>query len=98
MRAGRNVAWTMKSKNKQPHPLIRALEDVIVAAKTAKLNETAALLRIARLDLLMRLHGIGTNELELLSFALARGVCAGAPRKTAHPRATFRKKPRAKLN
>ncbi len=95
MGAGRNVAWTMKSKNKPPHPLITALEDVIAAARRAKLNETAALLRIARLDLLMRLHGIGANELELLSFALARGVYAGAPRKTTRPLA---RKPRAKLN
>jgi hypothetical protein len=81
MRAGRNVAlvWAMKIKNKLYHPLVTALDDLIIAAKAAKLKETAALLRIARLDLLMRVHGIKHDELELLSFALAKA--AAKPRK-----------------
>jgi hypothetical protein len=98
MPAGRNVASVglMNTKSKQHHPLIKALDDVIAAARAAELNETAALLKIARLDLLMRLHGIRANELELLSFALARGAYAEPPPR--RPRTTSRKKPRAKLN
>lgn len=100
MRVGRNVAsvGTMKTENKHHHPLITAIDDVIAAAQTAELNETAALLRIARLDLLMRLHGIQANELELLSFALARGVCAEEPVRHKTARTTRRRKRRAKLN
>lgn len=81
----------MKTKNKLCHPLISALDNVIIAAKTAKLSETAALLRIARLDLVMRVHGITPDELELLTFALTK-----APAKpVASPKS---KKKRSNLN
>jgi hypothetical protein len=98
----RNVAfvWTMKIKNKLYHPLVTALNNVIAAAKTARLYETVVLLKAARLDLLTRIQGIEENELEALSLTLVRGSCAEEPAKpkTTRARVTPRKKPRAKLN
>jgi hypothetical protein len=63
----------MKTKSSALQPLIAELDNVIAAAQAAHLDETAALLRMARLDLVMRAHDIATHELELVSFALARG-------------------------
>jgi hypothetical protein len=52
----------------------RALEDVAAAiaacieqVSAARMHETAAMLSIARLDLLVRLHGVSEQELEDLN-------------------------------
>lgn len=81
----------MKTKNKALPPLISALDDLIAAAKSAKLHETAGLMRIARLDLLMRVHGIRPDELEFLTFAMEKAGLQTKPssaksRKNARPR------------
>ncbi|GAA0583481.1 hypothetical protein [Rhizomicrobium electricum] len=73
----------MKMKKGALQPLIVELDNIIAAARAAKLEETVALLRMARLDLMMRAHGIATNELELVSFALARGFWENKPSKPA---------------
>ncbi len=81
----------MKTKNDALLPLIAELDDVIAAARAAGLGETTSLLRIARLDLMMRAHGIAADELELVSFALVSGYCqqateAHATRKPKRPK------------
>lgn len=43
---------------------IGSLDDVIAGVERAGLAETTALLKIARLDLVMRAHGISERELE----------------------------------
>lgn len=68
----------MKKKNGALQPLIVEVDNIIAAARAAKLDETVALLRIARLDLMMRAHDIAASELELVSFALARGFWQNA--------------------
>lgn len=88
----------MKKRMDALQPLIAELDNIIAAARTAKLEETVTLLKIARLDLTMRAHDIAADELELLSFALVRGLCTRAPaksakRKTAPAGRTRRKSP-----
>lgn len=61
-------------------PLIDELDTVIAAALAAHLDETAALLRIARLDLMRRAHCTATYELEQVSIAL-RTDKPSAPRR-----------------
>lgn len=64
----------MPKKKEELLPLVRNLDAVIAAAQEAGLTETVALLRMARLDFLMRVGGIRASELELLSYALQRGL------------------------
>lgn len=71
----------MRNKSLSTRALVGALDDVIVAAESACLRETAALLRIARLDLLMRVHGIEADEIEMLAFALVRASVGEAPQR-----------------
>jgi len=46
--------------------LISAVDTCISLTTAAKLGETAALLRIVKLDILLRTNGISEDELELL--------------------------------
>lgn len=62
-----------RSKDTIP-PIVRALDDIIVAVHAIGLQETGNLLRVARLDLLMRVHGIEAEELELLTRALTQNT------------------------
>ena len=48
--------------------LIDVIETCVSLATAAKLHETAMLLRIARLDILMRANGITEEELESFLF------------------------------
>lgn len=82
----------MKSKANALQPLIAELERVIAAALAARLTETVALLRIARLDLKMRAHNVAADELELVSFAMARGYCGNIASKRAKIRRVRKKK------
>lgn len=82
----------MKTKPSALQPLITELDDVIAAAQAARLDDTAALLRIARLDLIMRAHGIAADELELVTFALASGLHGETGAKRRKPRAVRKKK------
>ena len=52
--------------------LITAINECIDQVVAAQLWETAVLLRMAKLDLIARAHGITEEELELFSFALQR--------------------------
>ena len=63
-------ASSRNTPNAVPH-LVRALDDIIGSLCATGFKETAELLRIARLDLLMRLHGITAEEIELLAATLA---------------------------
>ncbi len=85
-----------KKRNNALQPLIAELDNIIAAAGTAKLEETVTLLKIARLDLTMRAHGIAADELELVSFALARGIYAKAPVSRAKPKSTPARRSRRK--
>jgi hypothetical protein len=82
----------MKTKTNALELLIGELDKVIAAAQAARLGETAALLRIARLDLMMRTHGIAADELELVSFALAHGYCGDDASKPVKAKAARKKK------
>ena len=62
--------------------LITAINECINQVVAAQLWETAALLRMAKLDLIARAHGITEEELELVSFALQHG--AGLEERTRH--------------
>lgn len=85
----------MNKKAETLEPFIASLDDVIAAAVDADLVETAALLRIARLDLLMRLNGIDPNELEVLSYALQRSVFENDKGPPERPRRTPRRRRRS---
>jgi hypothetical protein len=77
-----------RNKRKIVSPAVQRLDEVIAAVSASGLQETASLLRIARLDLLVRLHGIAAEELELLTSTLA---CNGAkPKKEAGRRSLHR--------
>jgi hypothetical protein len=86
----------MKKRTGALQPLIAELDNIIAAARTAKLEETVTLLKIARLDLTMRAHGIAVDELELVSFALARGVYVKVPAKRAKPKPAKARRTRRK--
>jgi hypothetical protein len=78
-------------------PQLRVLENVVAVIDTCidkvvavELHETAALLRIARLDLIVRLHGITDAELDQLESVVdrrQRGVERIFPKRLRrHPR------------
>lgn len=50
--------------------LTRTVENCIQEATLSGLEETAALLRMVKLDLITRLHGITGEELDALQFVL----------------------------
>ena len=50
--------------------LMAAIGGCIRDATAAHLNETAAFLRMAQIDLITRVHGISEEELEVFLFAL----------------------------
>lgn len=52
--------------------IVAAIDSCIDKVASAQLSETAALLRIARLDLMVRIHGISERELEQLAFVASR--------------------------
>ena len=54
--------------------LVGAINECIDQVTAANLLETAALLSMARLDLVARANGITEEELELFAFALQRGI------------------------
>jgi len=59
----------MIDKRKAPVPLIAEIDAVIKAAAEAGLPATAAFLRLARLDLLLRAHGVTPGEVPPEAFA-----------------------------
>jgi len=63
----------MATERADYHVLVERLDGVIDDAATAGLKETAALLRIARLDLLARANGIGEKDLDIFLQALEHG-------------------------
>lgn len=58
--------------------LAKSLDENIAAAVKANLHETAALLHMAKLDLLTRIHGISEEEME--NFLFVAKTCAAIAR------------------
>jgi len=58
--------------------IVAALNDYIEVVRAYDLDETAGLLRMAKLDLQMRIHDISDEELQALCEALERGQAAAA--------------------
>src|SRR5260370_7623263 len=56
--------------------IVATLNDYIDVVRAYDLDETAALLRMAKLDLQMRIHDISDEELQALCEALERGQAA----------------------
>ena len=56
--------------------IVAALNDYIEVVRAYDLDETAGLLRMAKLDLQMRIHDISDEELQALCEALERGQAA----------------------
>lgn len=79
-----------RSKEGNVPLIVQALDDIIAAVRAIGLQETGDLLRVARLDLLMRVHGIEAEELELLTLALARN--GGVPQKRSKRAAVERRR------
>ncbi len=50
--------------------LIHQIEALIASAEAMELTETVALLRIVRIDLIVRANGVSEEELETFLFAL----------------------------
>ena len=63
-----------KMKPQALEALIAAINECINQVAAANLWETAALLRMARIDLIARANGITEEELEFFVFALQRGT------------------------
>ena len=63
----------MQTQQPQFNQLIRTLDGFIAEVVAAKLHETAALLNIARIDLIARVNGVSENELEAFFSALEGG-------------------------
>lgn|GEM_PF-2690005 len=59
--------------------IVAALNDYIEVVRAYELDETAALLRMAKLDLQMRIHDISDEELQALCEALERGQAPSGP-------------------
>ncbi len=59
--------------------IVAALNDYIDVVRAYELDETAALLRMAKLDLQMRIHDISDVELQALCEALERGQAPSGP-------------------
>ena len=59
--------------------IVAALNDYIDVVRAYDLDETAALLRMAKLDLQMRIHDISDAELQALCEALERGQVPTSP-------------------
>jgi hypothetical protein len=68
-----------KMKPQALEALIAAINECIDQVTAANLLETAALLSMARLDLVARANGITEEELEFFAFALQRGTGLYAP-------------------
>lgn len=58
--------------------LAKSLDENIAAAVKANLHETAALLHMAKLDLLTRIHGISEEEMD--NFLFVAKTCAAIAR------------------
>jgi len=52
--------------------IVAAIDSCIDKVASAQMSETAALLRIARLDLMVRIHDISDRELAQLAFVVSR--------------------------
>jgi hypothetical protein len=63
----------MKTQTPQCGRLIAELDRIILAVTEAGLKETAGLLRMARIDLLTRIHGITEEEFDTLLFLTRKG-------------------------
>jgi hypothetical protein len=59
--------------------IVAALNDYIDVVRACDLDETAGLLRMAKLDLQMRIHHISDEELQALCEALERGQGLAGP-------------------
>lgn len=49
-----------------PKELVRSVDEAIALASSARLSDAAALLKIAKLELLIRRHAISEDELEVV--------------------------------
>ena|GEM_PF-1560744 len=71
------------SMAKHPKALIAEIDAVIKAAVLAGQPQTAALLRAARLDLLLRVHNRKPSDIDVASYAGARGAQAVRKRQSS---------------
>jgi hypothetical protein len=60
-----------------PLQIADMLQDLIESAKMANLDFTVHLLELARLDVLMNVHGIAAEEIDQLRLDLERNVRSG---------------------
>ena len=74
-------AWMPENLAMRLNELVKALEREIAVATSLGVHCTAALLRMARLDLLTHIHAISDEELQAVSDAL-RANNSGAQNKT----------------
>ena len=80
----------MKQHDQNLRTLLGAIDTVMQSAKEADLPETEALLRLARLDLLMRAHGVAADDLPLIYQLLSRGAGAVSRAPTRRKKAVAR--------
>jgi hypothetical protein len=62
----------MKQQNKALGTLLASVDSAIQSAHGADLPDTVALLRLARLDLLLRANGVASEDITLAPYAVAR--------------------------
>src|SRR6266699_4332788 len=88
-RSSRAIGWRQRPANRHGgssqmpmdrterlNGIVAALNDYIEVVRAYDLDETAGLLRMAKLDLQMRIHDISDEELQALCEALERGQAA----------------------
>jgi hypothetical protein len=79
----------MKSHNKNLRTLLITIDTAIQAAKQSDLSDTATLLRLARLDLMLRAQGLAADDITPKSQAksrLARIAPSARSKKPTKPR------------
>ena len=78
----------MKQQNKALGTLLASMDSAIQSAHGADLPDTVALLRLARLDLLMRANGVASEDIALVPFAVARQAAKAKRPKKAETRSS----------
>jgi hypothetical protein len=78
----------MELENSRLSYLIEELDKVISGVRSAGLEQTVALLKIARLDLVMQAHGVTEYELEMFLHAVETNLRAEANQAAVRPKST----------
>lgn len=88
----------MEDRTHALEQLIADVENCIRSAENANYRETAALLRIAKIDLITRVNGISGEELEAFLFALESELCIQEHLEPARVRKAARGRTQKKLS